>query len=611
MSDSQPMVVPAEHTGARLRLSSWPVLTLLLLVPLWCLGLFGRAAWTPDEPREYDIAVNMRQQLTNEGIQGSAAIPHLAGEPFLEKPPLTYWTAAASMQVFGVSTWAARLPNLLWAILTVLAAGMLAAVMVRGASARENNQGAEAALIAAVSCGTMTLIFQIQLWLATDAPLLAATALALLGAWNMAHARLRADRLLWSLVFWIGVVLAFFAKNLFGCLVPLGALALWILWDRRWSELGRWELYVAAVLPLVSAAVWIYAVAHGPDGPQQIRILLWDNNIGRVLPVETQEHYQLGHRNAPFELLRSLPWFLAPWTFACLAAIRWGVKEIRQDGACAGAVRFCAAAALPVLLLLCVSHTARGVYCGPVLLPFSVLLGLWFGMRNPEFDKFELFCLRATRVFFAFMAAVLATIAVCVGLYNFADLSVAHIVAGLLAAAILACGILRWREQSAPSAALAAFPLLVLALLGVQVVVFPLLDRSQDLGGLVQRAAPRLRQEHFAVLRDDETIRAALDYGAGLRVPNVRGVEDAADLLTRDPGQRFLLQTGAERTALHLPKFIARRIDAMDAKRDQRKSATAQAFATALQLLPLAEWSVPGGRRYVLLGRPPSPAVGP
>src|SRR5271156_6470834 len=79
-----------------------------------CVGLFARGYWTPDEPREADIAWRMSWQTDK-------AVPLLAGEPFCEKPPLAYWAAAAPIALFGPSAWAARLPNLLYALVTAIA----------------------------------------------------------------------------------------------------------------------------------------------------------------------------------------------------------------------------------------------------------------------------------------------------------------------------------------------------------------------------------------------------------------------------------------------------------------------------------------------------------
>src|SRR5262245_24844662 len=78
---------------AALRLKQWPVAILIALAPLWLVGALDRGLWTPDEPREADIAWRMSQQTDR-------TLPQLAGKPFLEKPPLTYWLSAAGIAVF-------------------------------------------------------------------------------------------------------------------------------------------------------------------------------------------------------------------------------------------------------------------------------------------------------------------------------------------------------------------------------------------------------------------------------------------------------------------------------------------------------------------------------
>ena len=80
--------------GSRRHPRRLTVLTLVALAPLWLVGIFGRALWTPDEPREADIAWRMSQQ-------SDRTLPHLGGTPFLEKPPLTYWLSAATVSVLG------------------------------------------------------------------------------------------------------------------------------------------------------------------------------------------------------------------------------------------------------------------------------------------------------------------------------------------------------------------------------------------------------------------------------------------------------------------------------------------------------------------------------
>src|ERR1700728_2988511 len=91
----------------------------LALTLAWSAGILGRGYWTPDEPREADIAWRM-------SWQPDKAVPLLAGEAFCEKPPFAYWVAGASIRAFGSAAWSARLPTLLYALIAALGAGLLA-----------------------------------------------------------------------------------------------------------------------------------------------------------------------------------------------------------------------------------------------------------------------------------------------------------------------------------------------------------------------------------------------------------------------------------------------------------------------------------------------------
>src|SRR6202042_3311350 len=108
-----------KYTALLTRSRSAFLLIIAALLLIWCVGTLGRGYWTPDEPREADIAWRM-------SWQAEKAVPLLAGEAFCEKPPLTYWLAAVPIRLLGTEAWAARLPNLLYAIITALGVGLLA-----------------------------------------------------------------------------------------------------------------------------------------------------------------------------------------------------------------------------------------------------------------------------------------------------------------------------------------------------------------------------------------------------------------------------------------------------------------------------------------------------
>jgi 4-amino-4-deoxy-L-arabinose transferase-like glycosyltransferase len=485
-------------------LRHWPAIVLILFLPIWSIGLFHRDLWMPDEPREFDIAVNMMRDH-------DLVVPHLAGEPFLEKPPLTYWLQSASLQVLGSSPATARVPNLLYATLAILCIGMLAGDLA------PRDSRSQAAVFGAITFGTMCLVLQVDIWLATDAPLLAMTAAALLSTWRLAYAQTPLTRAGWAIALGSSLAGAFLTKNGFGLLVPGAAALCWSLWEKRPRLLLQWPMLLAVGWFALCAGLWIAALAQRPQGSTYVHILLWDNLVTRFLPVDTNASDALGHRSSHWQLLLLLPVYVLPWTFAWWKAARWSFDELRsKTSPSQSAIRFCISATLPACIVLVLSRTARDVYFAPALIGGSLLTALWFAVRT---------------------------------------------------------------EQS-KLVAYAAISLLALA--AFEVTLFPTIDRIENLASLVHQAKPRLRMDRVALYCGDETIRATLDYAAGLRLPNVCTPTQAAQLIAEHPEQEFL-------TALRAPPRA-------------RPAPQAAIELERLGLRPVAEWHVPGGRRYALYG---------
>ena len=234
------------------RIRSWPIAVLIALAPLWLVGILDRGLWTPDEPREADISWRMSQAL--------GAVPQLAGKPFLEKPPLSYWLSAAGVAAFGQP----RVPNILYASVTALAVGATAAAMA----------DASAAFLGALLAATTLIAFRVSVWLAPDASLLAGCAIALLGAYKGYTAPAGSSKLGGYTLMHLGAAIGFMAKSAPGWLVPALALLTLIAWERKWSELLRIELYAGLLLQALIIGPWAYSVAHSPDGHDALRAIL-------------------------------------------------------------------------------------------------------------------------------------------------------------------------------------------------------------------------------------------------------------------------------------------------------------------------------------------------
>jgi 4-amino-4-deoxy-L-arabinose transferase-like glycosyltransferase len=96
----------------------WSPRSLALIVAAWAIlqlgGLFS--------PGLLDDVDSIYIQVAREMLQRHDYVtPTIDGIRFFDKPPLMYWMAAASMKIFGVHDWAARLPLALGVLALLLA----------------------------------------------------------------------------------------------------------------------------------------------------------------------------------------------------------------------------------------------------------------------------------------------------------------------------------------------------------------------------------------------------------------------------------------------------------------------------------------------------------
>ena len=566
---------------------------LLALAPLWLPGMFERGLWTPDEPREADIAWRM-------SIQPDRTLPELAGTPFLEKPPLSYWMAGGAIAALGDVPAAARAPNLLYALITALAVGALALAMELPAL--------PAVLAALVPLSALT-VYRVMIWLAPDACLLAGCAVALLGTWLGLKSAPGARKAGGYALLHLGAAVGFMAKSAPGWLVPGLALLAFIIWERRWAELRRWELYAGLALQALIIGPWIVAVARSAHGTDALTALFWNNVVGRFTQVSSPAalDYTTGHHNAPGKYLLELPLYLLPWTFVVAAALIRAWTRIREPGTRGTPWRFALCAGVPFLALLSVAATARDIYAAPALLGFGLLAGLWVEDARRLPRRGDRFATLATAALVALMATVFALALVVLAAAGAA----APIVSTVTALAVVAAGAaaLAFAVRAARGGDFArslawSYAGYALALCCAARLILPVVDRWQDLPALAARIHADTAQQSLALLDPDETTIAMLDHGSHVRFTVLTGGGAA-------PGQAvgswFATHGPAARVLVLLPghasgavtEFLAR-LHPVAAPGDGVAGTLVASGAAALA----TRYELPQGRRYALLAPP-------
>jgi len=581
-------------------LLTWVALALGLAV-----GILDRGYWTPDEPREADIAWRM-------SWQHDPAVPLLAGDAFCEKPPLTYWVAGAAVRVWGADASVARLPNLVYALITALAVGSLA----------RRSAGGIAGLAAAAAISTGLLSYQVAIWLATDAPLLAAVAVALLGLYVGFYAEHSGERLRGYTGMHVALAVGFLSKSAAAWMVPVLTLLTLIVWERRLRELLRWELYLGLIPQAAIILTWVWFVYVGPEGPAHLKVFFWNNLAGRFAQIDAPQdlQYAAAHRNSPGKYLIELPVYLWPWTLLVIAAVRRAWRQRRGTAEERRPVRFAFATFVPTLGVLSIAATARNIYLAPALPGVALLLGWWVAMLDTAHDAWDSRALRATSVLLLLATLVLAVSLVIVGRDAWEVLPtrapfVGVSVLGLAAAVALATA--AWRNAGAGRGQRASFALLLAycaLLVGPASQVYGRVDTWQDLGTMGRAIAREANGRPLILFAADETTRAFIDMYASTSAVFIPGpigplsqerlkarLDQAPDSLVitqipSQPGSRTLHElAGALRLARPLAPAAA-----------SEERAPAWAAEAGLRIAQV--FARPNGRRYALLeSRPEEP----
>jgi 4-amino-4-deoxy-L-arabinose transferase-like glycosyltransferase len=268
------------------RLGPW--ILLALFAAGWFCNLGYRHLVKPDEGRYAEIS---REMVAS----GDWLTPRLNGYKYFEKPALQYWATAVSFSVFGQSEWAARL----WPGLT----GFLGVLLVFWAGKRLF--APPAALCGAAVTAGCALYVVVGHILTLDMALtffMSASVFAFAVAQQDGG---ESGRRRWMLVAWASAALAVMTKGLVGIVLPAGAVAAYVLFQRDWGLLARLQLVRGGLLFLAIAAPWFILVTLANS--EFFRFFFIHEHFERFL---TREHdrYQPLWFFLPVLLGGMLPW---------------------------------------------------------------------------------------------------------------------------------------------------------------------------------------------------------------------------------------------------------------------------------------------------------------
>lgn len=320
---------------------------------LFLVGLGKRDLWPPDEPRVAGIAAEM-------GRSGDMVVPRLNGEPFLEKPPLYFWAASATLNLLGENSYTARIPSALAAICGIALVFFLA---------RSMGFSAFTAIVSGFILATSAGYWALGRSCVVDMMLCLFVTCAMVCFFHTSRTLSR--KALWYGGFILSLSCALMTKGLVGLAIPLSVLTAWLLLEKNFSFRVWGLLSLSPALCLIPAAIWIWLL-YNNLGWDAVYEVVWTNNIGRF----TGSHH---HHIEPFYYyITRFPQKLFPWVLFLPFALVYHLREIREQDTEKHFLFFLSWLVVP-FMLLSISEAKRGLYLLPLYPAAALLVGTAVG----------------------------------------------------------------------------------------------------------------------------------------------------------------------------------------------------------------------------------------
>ena len=257
---------------------------------------------------------------------------------YLDKPHFLFWSSALSFRIFGINTFAHRLPAIIFALVSVLSTYRLTLHLSGRTTAKM------AAMMLATAEGFIISIDDARM----ETPLAAAIILSL---W---HLIVYVDnRRFVNLLFAaLGAAIAFATKGWIGVFISFAAVFFYLLTMRKWHvlALSKTWLFIPLFFLFISPVLYAYYLQYdlhpeknirGMTNISGVKFILWDQNFERF----KGDSFNKGGRNSSyFFLYHTFLWAFFPWCIAAYAALVFWLKRMIIRRRFRGSLNFAALA---------------------------------------------------------------------------------------------------------------------------------------------------------------------------------------------------------------------------------------------------------------------------
>jgi 4-amino-4-deoxy-L-arabinose transferase-like glycosyltransferase len=241
---------------------------------------------------------------------------------YLDKPHFLFWVSAISFKIFGVNTFAYRLPAIIFGLISIYSTYKLARHLSNKTTAKL------AAIMLATAQGFILSINDARM----ETPLMAAI---IFGLWQLI-VFVDTKRFSNILLVALGAGIAFSTKGWIGPAIIFIATFFYILLNRKWAVLTYWKtwLFIPFLILFISPVVYAYylqydlhpeKVVRGMSNISGVKFILWNQNFERF----GGDGFAKGGRNSSvFFLYHTFLWAFFPWCIVAYVAVIFWLRRM-------------------------------------------------------------------------------------------------------------------------------------------------------------------------------------------------------------------------------------------------------------------------------------------
>lgn len=340
------------------------ILLLIVVVPLFTLGLSNHGLWSADEPRVAEIGREM-------ALSGNWAVPTLNQKPFLEHPPLYYASLAVAFKAFGtVSDKVARIPSALFAFGGILVLFFMANRLF----------GPRAALLSGLILATTGEYFRVAHWVIVDGALtffvMSSMGLFITGYLSANNRR----KLLCYVLFYISCTLAFYAKGFVGIVIPGLSILVFLTAERNFRELLKMRLWLGFLIFVVMTLPWFIALWL-QAGTEHLNVFLVHNHLQRFFPAGMAGRISgsaSGHHHPFYYYITEFPSGFLPWSVLLIPALYLAFSKTGKSSTLSEKGHlFTKCWFFAGIIFFSIASTKRVLYLMPIFAPIAMLTALY------------------------------------------------------------------------------------------------------------------------------------------------------------------------------------------------------------------------------------------